>query len=62
LKDHFWDRCTLFDVNFVPRHMSVEELEAGMRWLFEQLYCGEEQMRRRRHFIEIQKRRLGAAT
>jgi radical SAM superfamily enzyme YgiQ (UPF0313 family) len=62
LKDHFWDRCTLFDVNFMPRHMSVEELEAGMRWLFEQLYCGEEQMRRRRNFIEIQKRRLGAAT
>jgi len=62
LKDHFWDRCTLFDVNFVPRHMSVKELEAGMCWLFEQLYSGEEQMRRRRHFIEIQKHRLGAAT
>ena len=62
LKDHFWDRCTLFDVNFVPRHMSVEELEAGMLWLFEQLYSGEEQMRRRRDFIDIQKRRLGAAT
>lgn len=62
LKDDYWDRCTLFDVNFVPRHMSVEELEAGMRWLFEQLYSGEEQMRRRRHFMEIQKHRLGAAT
>jgi radical SAM superfamily enzyme YgiQ (UPF0313 family) len=59
LKDEFWDRCTLFDVNFVPRHMSVEELEAGMRWLFEQLYSGDEQMRRRRQFMEIQKRRLG---
>lgn len=59
LKGEFWDRCTLFDVNFVPRHMSVEELEAGMRWLFEQLYSGEEQMRRRRRFMEIQKRRMG---
>lgn len=62
LQDEYWDRCTLFDVNFVPRNMSVEELEAGMRWLFEQLYSDREQMRRRRHFMEIQKRRLGAAT
>lgn len=61
LKEGFWDRCTLFDVNFIPRHMSVDELEEGMRWLFEQLYSGREQMRRRRHFMEIQKRRLSAA-
>lgn len=58
LKENYWDRCTLFDVNFVPRHMSVEELETGMRWLFEQLYCEKEQMRRRRHFMEIQKSRM----
>jgi radical SAM superfamily enzyme YgiQ (UPF0313 family) len=62
LTDRFWDRCTLFDVNFVPGNMSVEELEAGMRWLFEELYSSQEQMRRRRHFMEIQKRRLGAVT
>jgi radical SAM superfamily enzyme YgiQ (UPF0313 family) len=61
LKDQYWDRCTLFDVNFVPRNMSVAELEAGMRWLFGQLYSKEEQMRRRRHFMEIQKRRLSTA-
>jgi radical SAM superfamily enzyme YgiQ (UPF0313 family) len=61
LSEKYWDRCTLFDVNFVPRHMSVEELEAGMRWLFEQLYSGKELQRRRRHFMEIQKLRLAAA-
>jgi radical SAM superfamily enzyme YgiQ (UPF0313 family) len=61
LQDKYWDRCTLFDVNFVPRHMSVEELEAGMRWLFEQLYSDTELQRRRRHFIEIQKQRMTAA-
>jgi radical SAM superfamily enzyme YgiQ (UPF0313 family) len=60
LKDEYWDRCTLFDVNFVPRQMSVPELEAGMRWLFEQLYSDQEQMRRRRYFMDIQKRRLSA--
>ena len=61
LQDKYWDRCTLFDVNFVPRHMSVEELEGGMRWLFEQLYSDTELQRRRRHFIEIQKQRLTMA-
>jgi radical SAM superfamily enzyme YgiQ (UPF0313 family) len=60
LQDEYWDRCTLFDVNFVPRQMSVPELEAGMRWLFEQLYSDQEQMRRRRYFMDIQKRRLSA--
>jgi radical SAM superfamily enzyme YgiQ (UPF0313 family) len=57
LKDTYWDRCTLFDVNFQPLHMSVEELEAGMRWLFGQLYSDKEQQRRRRHFMEIEKLR-----
>lgn len=61
LQERYWDRCTLFDVNFTPKHMTVAELEAGMRWLFEQLYSEREQMRRRRHYIEIQKRRLSAA-
>ena len=61
LTDEYWDRCTLFDVNFVPRHMGVDELEAGMRWLFEQLYSDQEQQRRRRHFMEIQKHRLAAS-
>jgi radical SAM superfamily enzyme YgiQ (UPF0313 family) len=62
LQDEYWDRCTLFDVNFVPKHMSVEELEAGMRWLFEQLYSEKELQRRRRHFMDIQKVRLAVAS
>ncbi len=61
LQDEYWDRCTLFDVNFKPKHMSVDELEQGMRWLFSQLYSDSEQTRRRRHYIDIQKRRLQAA-
>ena len=38
LHERFWDRCTLFDVTFVPRRMTVDELEAGLRWLFSQTY------------------------
>ena len=61
LADEYWDRCTLFDVNFVPKNMTVEELEAGMRWLFEQLYSHDEQLRRRRHYMELQKQRMAVA-
>jgi radical SAM superfamily enzyme YgiQ (UPF0313 family) len=60
LKDEYWDRCTLFDVNFTPKRMTVQQLEDGMRWLFTQLYSEQELTRRRRHYIEIQKRRLAA--
>ncbi|HET6204529.1 MAG TPA: radical SAM protein [Planctomycetota bacterium] len=61
LQDRFWDRCTLFDLNFRPKGMSVEELEAGMRWLYRELY-GEESVRdRRRRYVEIVKRLGGPA-
>lgn len=60
LKEKYWDRCTLFDVNFVPKNMSVDELEEGMRWLFSELYSEQEQRRRRRHFIELEKSRLAS--
>ncbi len=60
-KERFWDRCTLFDVNYQPRNMSVEELESGLRWLFAEIYNDKEFARRKRHFMEIAKRRRLAA-
>jgi len=47
LRDRAWERCTLFDVNFLPRGMSVDELRAGFRGLVARLY-GEECTRQRR--------------
>ena len=61
LKERFWDRCTLFDVNYQPKNMSVEELEGGLRWLFGEIYNAREFARRKRHFMEIAKRRRLAA-
>lgn len=55
LADRFWSRCTLFDVNFLPARMSVDELEAGLRWLFGEIYNEREFNRRKRHYIEILK-------
>jgi radical SAM superfamily enzyme YgiQ (UPF0313 family) len=58
LAERHWDKCTLFDVTYQPRHMSVEELEAGMRWLFSELYNAEEFTQRKRRYMEIVKQRL----
>jgi len=33
-----WKKCTLFDVNYVPTNMTVEELTTGFRKLIERLY------------------------
>ena len=62
LWDRFWDRCTLFDVNYRPKHMSVEELEDGFRWLAGEVYSDREFNRRKRHFMDLSKDRLRAAT
>lgn len=50
LYDGEWDRCTLFDVNFRPSHMSVAELENGLRTLGARLYSQEFTEQRRRRF------------
>ncbi len=51
LQDRYWDRCTLFDVTFAPKRMSVEELEAGLRWLFRQTYTRAETEARIQGFV-----------
>ncbi|MFQ5972202.1 MAG: radical SAM protein, partial [Alphaproteobacteria bacterium] len=57
LEERFWDRCTLFDVNYRPKNMTVEELEAGLRWLFLETYNEREFNRRKRHYMDIVKAR-----
>ena len=50
LKDSDWAKCTLFDVNFQPKSMSVKELEKGFRDLAEKVYSAEfTQFRRSRY-------------
>lgn len=55
LEERFWDRCTLFDVTYRPKRMSVEDLEAGLRWLFAELYSDAEFVRRTRAYMDIHK-------
>jgi len=51
LQSTYWDRCTLFDVNYQPAKMTVEELESGLRWLFQETYGDAETARRKRNFV-----------
>jgi radical SAM superfamily enzyme YgiQ (UPF0313 family) len=46
-----WDLCTLFDVNFQPAQMSVQQLREGIRWLASKLYTAEAIQHRRRNFL-----------
>jgi radical SAM superfamily enzyme YgiQ (UPF0313 family) len=55
LEPRFWDRCTLFDVTYRPKGMTVADLEAGMRWLFAEIYNEREFLRRKRQYMEIVK-------
>ncbi len=54
LHDRAWELCTLFDINFQPKNMSVAELQAGFLGLVKELYSAEETRSRRAGF----KRRL----
>ena len=50
IRDRAWEMCTLFDINFQPRNMSVEQLQRGFLKLAKQLYSAEETRQRRTAF------------
>jgi len=56
LRDRAWELCTLFDINFRPRDMSVAELQSGFLGLAKRLYSAEETGQRRRKFKMILRR------
>jgi radical SAM superfamily enzyme YgiQ (UPF0313 family) len=55
-----WDLCTLFDVNYIPTHMTPDELRQGMRWLTRRLYSAQTTERRRKPFFDRARRRAMA--
>ncbi|MDP2731484.1 MAG: radical SAM protein [Dehalococcoidales bacterium] len=56
LKDTYWDRCTMFDINFSPKNMSIEELEKGLLGIFKEIYNEKEYLKRKRHYMDIVKK------
>ncbi|MEO5617410.1 MAG: DUF4070 domain-containing protein, partial [Candidatus Eisenbacteria bacterium] len=54
IEDGAWERCTLFDVNFVPKGMSAEQLQWGLVDLGKRLYDRDFiQSRRERFFRQL---------
>ena len=57
-----WHKCTLFDVNYIPKQMSVERLERGLVELSGRVYdTAFIQDRRRRFFKALRERGEGRA-
>ncbi|MFC1976908.1 radical SAM protein [Chloroflexota bacterium] len=56
LKEEFWDRCTMFDINFTPKNISIEELEKGLLWMFKEIYAEKEYLKRKRYYMDIVKK------
>jgi radical SAM superfamily enzyme YgiQ (UPF0313 family) len=48
-----WDRCTLFDVNFQPRGMTVEQLEEGVMRLWRDTWNAEAFAFRKRYYRQL---------
>jgi radical SAM superfamily enzyme YgiQ (UPF0313 family) len=66
IRDKAWELCTLFDINIVPKQMSVDELQRGFLALAKTLYSAEETGERRAKFKSrlkqsVQLRRMAAA-
>lgn len=58
LREHAWELCTLFDVNFRPDGMTVSELEENFVWLVRELYSADATSARRNGFFRnLQKSR-----
>jgi radical SAM superfamily enzyme YgiQ (UPF0313 family) len=55
LRDRAWELCTLFDINFQPKNMSIAELQSGFLGLVKQLYSAEETQTRRSQFKRMLK-------
>ncbi|MEO1130152.1 MAG: radical SAM protein [Planctomycetota bacterium] len=56
-----WERCTLFDLNFVPSPMTSDELRTGFRSLMSRLYAAEFLEDRRARFRSLLRNRRMSA-
>jgi radical SAM superfamily enzyme YgiQ (UPF0313 family) len=56
LDERAWERCTLFDVNYVPTGMSPERLTRGLLELSQRLYSRKAVDRRRERFFRSLRR------
>lgn len=58
LIDNFWDKCTLFDVNFIPKNFTVRELESEFQVLMSKVYSDEMVKERKLKFRDILRNKI----
>jgi len=58
LTDNYWDKCTLFDVNFIPNNFSVEELENNFQELMANIYSVDIVKERKNKFRQTLKNKI----
>lgn len=61
LEDKYWDKCTLFDVTFVPRNFSVVELEDSFQELMTNVYAKKEVALRKANFRTTLRTRINTS-
>lgn len=54
-----WEKCTLFDINYLPRNMTAHELAEGFKTLGTKLYSDAFTEKRRNHFTGILREIVG---
>jgi radical SAM superfamily enzyme YgiQ (UPF0313 family) len=54
-----WDRCTLFDLNFRPKNMSVEQLEEGVMQLWHDTWNAKALAFRKQYYFQLLRGRRG---
>jgi radical SAM superfamily enzyme YgiQ (UPF0313 family) len=55
LSNNFWEKCTLFDVNFIPKNFTVEEFEVHFQELMAKVYSPQAVADRKTKFRSILK-------
>ncbi len=60
LYPNVWDRCTLFDLNFRPLGMTVEQLEDGVSQLWRDTWNADALAERKRHYRQLLRQRRNA--
>jgi radical SAM superfamily enzyme YgiQ (UPF0313 family) len=53
IEENAWEKCTLFDINYIPRKMSTDELSQGFKALGARLYSDEFTKSRRKKFKKL---------
>lgn len=61
LSENYWDKCTLFDVTFIPKNFSVEELENNFQELMTNVYSANIVKERKRKLKHVLKNKINLA-